>query len=100
MPKVTFLPFNMTVEANEGDSILDVALQHDVPLQHACGGFCACTTCHIYVKSADNTLADAEEDEIDRIELVGEKTLHSRLGCQAKVKREDVIVEVVNRDDF
>ena len=99
MPKVTFLPLNLTFEAREGESILDVAIQNDVPLQHACGGFCACTTCHIVVKSSENSLTTAEEDELDRLELVGEKALSSRLGCQAKVQG-DVIVEIMNRDDL
>lgn len=99
MPKVTFLPMNLTVEARAGDSLLDVALNHDIPLQHACGGFCACTTCHVYVKSDGQALSPMEDDELDRIELVGDRHETSRLGCQAKVEK-DVIVEIVNRDDL
>lgn len=99
MPKVTFLPMNLTVEARNGESILDVAINHDVPLQHACGGFCACTTCHILVKSGQEALSLMDDEEMDRIELVGEKEEHSRLGCQAKVNG-DVIVEIINRDDL
>src|SRR5579884_2696314 len=97
MPKVTFLPMNETYEAKEGESILDVAINHDVPIQHACGGFCACTTCHVHVKSGGQSLSDMEEDEIERIERATENQEFSRLGCQARVYG-DVIVEIVNLD--
>ena len=98
MPKITFLPMNQTFEAKTGESILDVALTNDVPIQHACGGFCACTTCHIIVKSGMESLSQLEEDEQDRLEVAATGlTATSRLGCQAKVHG-DVVVEVVNPD--
>lgn len=99
MPKVTFLPMNETYEAKEGESILDVAINHDVPLAHACGGFCACTTCHVIVKTGLDRLSEMEEEEEDRLERVPVGlTLQSRLGCQAKVHG-DVTVEIQNIGD-
>ena len=95
MPKVTFLPMNVTVEAAEGESILDTAIAHDIPLQHACGGFCACTTCHVIVKSGDTNLSEIDDDEEERLDRATGVNLHSRLGCQAKLKG-DVTVEIVN----
>lgn len=97
MPQVTFLPMNQVCEAQPGESILDVAIRNDVPLQHACGGFCACTTCHVIVRAGSDHLApieEAEEDRLDAAEGVGPQ---SRLGCQAQV-RGDVTVEIVNID--
>jgi 2Fe-2S ferredoxin len=97
MPQVTFLPMNQVCEAQPGESILDVAIRNDVPLQHACGGFCACTTCHVIVRAGADQLApieEAEEDRLDAAEGVGPQ---SRLGCQAQV-RGDVTVEIVNID--
>ena len=95
MPKVTFLPMNQTVDAEMGESVLDVAIRHDVPLQHACGGFCACTTCHIEVKAGDEKLSPMEDDEEERLDRAVGVTLHGRLGCQAKVHG-DVTVEIQN----
>jgi 2Fe-2S ferredoxin len=95
MPKVTFLPMNETYEAKEGESLLDVAIAHDVPLQHACGGFCACTTCHVHVKSGLENLSASEEDEEERLDRATNITLQSRLGCQAKIHG-DVTVEIQN----
>ena len=98
MPKVTFLPLNKTVEAKAGESILDVAIAHDIPLQHACGGFCACTTCHVVVKSGESSLSEIEDEEEERLDRVSGLTLHSRLGCQAKLQGADVTVEIMNSD--
>jgi 2Fe-2S ferredoxin len=95
MPKVTFLPMNETYEAKEGESLLDVAIAHDVPLQHACGGFCACTTCHVHVKSGLENLSASEEEEEERLDRATNITLQSRLGCQAKIHG-DVTVEIQN----
>ena len=98
MPKVTFMPMNTTFEVKKDQSILDIALDHQVPLQHACGGFCACTTCHIIVKSGASALSPMEEEEQERLERMGILDDHSRLSCQSKVHG-DVVVEVVNIDD-
>jgi 2Fe-2S ferredoxin len=101
--KVTFLPMNVTVDYEPGvtpyhehgkeGSLLDVALNHGVDLQHACGGNCACTTCHVIVKHGEENLSEMEEDEEDRLYMADGLTLHSRLGCQAVVKG-DVTVEI------
>jgi len=95
MPKITFMPMNVTVEAKSGDSILDTAIAHDIPLQHACGGFCACTTCHVIVKSGEHHLSEMDDDESERLDRASGVNLHSRLGCQAKVSG-DVVVEIMN----
>jgi 2Fe-2S ferredoxin len=98
MPKVTFLPSNRTVEVKAGDTLLEAALAHHVSIQHACGGFCACTTCHLVVKSGMDQLSPMEEDEQDRLEFaVAGLTPTSRLGCQAKIQG-DVVVQVMNED--
>ena len=63
VPKVTVLPEGRTVEFESGhmpfsehgkpESILDVCLNFGINLEHACGGSCACTTCHVIVKEGD-----------------------------------------------
>ena len=103
VPKVTFTNIEKTVEFESGklpydghgkpESLLDVAMHFGIHLDHACGGACACTTCHVIVKEGDDNLTPADEDELDRLELAPGLTLHSRLGCQAIVKG-DVTVEI------
>jgi ferredoxin, 2Fe-2S len=103
VPTVTFLPENRTVEFESGklpyddhgkpESLLDVAMHFGVHLEHACGGSCACTTCHVIVKDGEKNLSEAEDDELDRLEMAAGLTLRSRLGCQAVVKG-NVVVEM------
>ena len=75
------------------ESLLDVALNFGIELDHACGGNCACTTCHVVVKSGEEHLSRMLEDEEDRLFTAADLTLHSRLGCQAVVQG-DVVVEI------
>lgn len=103
VPKVTFLPANVTFEFESGqlpyqdhgkpESLLDIAMNNHFHLEHACGGSCACTTCHVVVKSGVANLSEADDDELDRVELAADFQLNSRLGCQAVVKG-DVVVEI------
>jgi 2Fe-2S ferredoxin len=103
VPKVTFINPDKTVEFESGnlpyddhgkpESVLDVAIHFGIQLEHACGGKCACTTCHVIVKSGDDNLSEADDDELDRLDMAPGLTLHSRLGCQAVVKG-DVTVEI------
>jgi len=103
MPKVTFLPANVTVEFERGklpyrehgrpESLLDVALNFGIPLGHVCGGNCACTTCHVIVRQGDANLSPIDDHEADRLDMTFGLTLRSRLGCQAVVTG-DVTVEI------
>jgi ferredoxin, 2Fe-2S len=66
-------------------SLLDVALNVGLPLEHACGGNCACTTCHVIVTSGAEHLSPLEDDEADRLDAAWAVTPESRLACQAVV---------------
>jgi 2Fe-2S ferredoxin len=103
--RVTFLPEGRTVEFEFGAlpyehhgkpmSLLDVALNFNVFLDHACGGSCACSTCHVLIKSGESGLTTADDDELDRIEQAADPQLNSRLGCQAIITRPgDYVVEI------
>jgi 2Fe-2S ferredoxin len=102
MPKITFTnigPSPVTIDARSGDSVLDASIDNGVPIQHACGGFCACTTCQILVHQGGEHLSAMEEDEDERLERVAaSRTDNSRLACQAKVHG-DVTVEIVNLEN-
>ena len=74
-------------------SILDVMLGHGIHLEHACGGNCACTTCHVIVRQGFAELAEASEQEEDLLDRAPGLTPTSRLGCQAVI--EDPNAEIV-----
>ena len=80
-------------EHGKKGSILDILMHHNVNLEHACGGSCACTTCHIIVKAGADGMSEAEDDELDKLDFAPGLTLQSRLGCQA-VPSGDVTVEI------
>jgi ferredoxin, 2Fe-2S len=103
--RVTFLPENKTVEFEHGkldyqehgkrESILDVALNFGVNLDHACGGNCACTTCHVVVKKGKECLTELDDDEADRLDGAADLQLESRLGCQVQItKPGEIVVEI------
>src|ERR1039457_6962347 len=95
--RVTFLPEGRTVEFEFGAmpwdhhgkpmSFLDVAENFGILLDHACDGSCACTTCHVWIKEGVEGLSEAEDDELDRLDMAADQQLNSRLGCQAVITR-------------
>ena len=105
MAKVTFLPLDKTVEFDldslpykehgKPRSLLDVALNFGFHLEHACGGNCACTTCHVVVIKGAECLSEMDDEEQDRLDMAADLTLHSRLGCQSVIEQDgEVVVEV------
>ena len=100
--RITFLPEGRTVEFEHGklpykdhgkpQSILDVALNFGIHLDHACGGNCACTTCHVVVKKGKECLSEMEDDEADRLDMAADLQLNSRLGCQVVIEKPGEIV--------
>jgi 2Fe-2S ferredoxin len=72
--------------------VFDVLLGHKVHLEHACGGKCACTTCHVIVKEGEENLSEMRDNEMDKLDTAPGLTMHSRLGCQAVVKGDVTIV--------
>ena len=66
----------------EPGSILDVLLGAGIELDHACGGVCACSTCHVIVREGLETANESTEDEEDQLDNAPALTPQSRLGCQ------------------
>ena len=103
--RITFLPDNRTFEFEHGklpyaehgklESILDIALNFGFHLEHACGGNCACTTCHVFVRKGAELLSEMEDQEADRLDMAADLQLNSRLGCQAVIEKPgEVVVEI------
>ena len=86
MPKITFIHTNGTeqlVEAPLGISVLEAARMFDVPIEGACEGSLACSTCHVIVDAGYFAkLDEASEDEEDMLDLAFGLMPTSRLGCQ------------------
>ncbi len=100
MPKITVLPHpalcpkGAEIDARKGVSICDTLLEHGIEIEHACEKSCACTTCHVVVRSGGDSLAEATEDEEDMLDKAWGLEAQSRLSCQAIVADEDLTVEI------
>ena len=100
MPTVVFLPHEelcpngKQVEASKGETVLDVALKHDIDIEHACEKSCACTTCHVIIREGFDSLDESSELEDDLLDKAWGLDVESRLSCQAVIQDQDLVVEI------
>ena len=100
MPKIIVLPHQelcpegAVLEAQAGETVLDVALKNGIAIEHACEKSCACTTCHIIVREGFDSLDESDALEDDMLDKAWGLEPASRLGCQARVANEDLVVEI------
>lgn len=91
MPHVTYISpdgAETTLEARDGDSVMEVAVKNGVKgIVAECGGACSCATCHVYVEpefmDVVGGVNDLEDDMLDGAE--SERLENSRLSCQIKM---------------
>ncbi|OBA21072.1 ferredoxin [Metschnikowia bicuspidata var. bicuspidata NRRL YB-4993] len=90
--KITFISkdgLQQTFEVAEGDNILDIAQAHNLEMEGACGGSCACSTCHVIVDPEFyDEIPEPDDDENDMLDLAFGLTETSRLGCQVKMTKD------------
>ncbi len=98
MPKITFIdPEGATTEVQVEpgkDNLLEIAEECGAKLGSACGGVCACSSCHVYIREGLDSLDEMEEDEEDRLDMGFDVRPSSRLGCQCVPQRTDLKVEI------
>lgn len=103
--RVTFLPMNVTIEVDPAVdrlghnglelSLLDIAEGAGVDIDHSCGGVCACSTCHVYVRQGERSCNPPTDDELDMLDNARGLEPDSRLSCQCVPDgSSDVIVEI------
>jgi 2Fe-2S ferredoxin len=80
------------VKGSRGQSILELALEHNINIEHACGGVCACSTCHVHIEQGAKELSESTEAEEDRVEEAPGLQRNSRLSCQCDIKGNGPIV--------
>ncbi|MEM7201428.1 MAG: 2Fe-2S iron-sulfur cluster-binding protein [Planctomycetota bacterium] len=84
------------LQARIGQTMLEIAEANGIDLDHACGGVCACSTCHVKILAGADALSEATEDEEDQLDEARDVSLDSRLGCQARILRQPAagVIEV------
>ena len=102
---ITFMPMDVRVEVDPAKlpytrdglpgSILEIAEGHDVDIDHACGGVCACSTCHVVIEAGLDSCNESSDDEEDQLDLAPGVTPKSRLACQCVPDgTSDVVVRI------
>lgn len=100
MAKVRFLDQDIEVEVELGSSLLEAAQKAGAPEGSACGGVCACSTCHVYVESGAELLSEPEEGEEDILDKAFDVQMSSRLGCQATLEREGTVSLRISKESL
>ncbi len=82
-------------DAPPGTRLLDVAQAADQPLEGACEGAMACSTCHVVVRPADfDRLPPASSEEEDMLDFAVGASRTSRLACQIHLGRDPIEVRM------
>jgi 2Fe-2S ferredoxin len=97
MATVRFKGFG-EVEVPVGTSLLEAATRAHFPEGSACGGVCACSTCHVYVSAGGNLLSEQEDDEADILDKAFDVRATSRLGCQSRIEKDGVVEVEISRE--
>jgi len=94
---VRFEPDGIEIEVKAGTTILEAAEQSGAQLGSACGGVCACSTCHVYVVEGLDGLSEIEDDEEDILDKAFDVRRNSRLACQARLQTEGRTIVSISR---
>jgi len=94
-----------TLDASPGESVMQVAVNHDVPgILARCGGFCNCGTCHVYVGEQWASLLPEPGFDEDALlsESAADRKPNSRLSCQVKLTdaMDGIVVTIPERQEF
>jgi ferredoxin len=98
MAKVRFEPDGIEVEVALKSTFLEAARACGAQVGSACGGVCACSTCHVYVKQGLEALSEVSDREEDIMDKAFDVRPASRLGCQAKLVADRTYVVEISRE--
>ena len=99
MAKVRFKGFG-EIEVPVGTSVLQAAQKCGAPEGFACGGVCACSTCHVYVTKGAQLLSEQEDEEADILDKAFDVRAQSRLGCQSKIAKDGEVEVEITRESL
>jgi len=81
--------------AETGSTIMEIVRDAGLDIEAACGGCCACATCHIYITNEKiNLLKTMDDDEESMLDQAFDVEKNSRLGCQIEYTEEMNGIEI------
>ena len=99
MPTVRIAGFGEAT-VRTGASILNAAVKGHLPIGSACGGVCACSTCHVYVVEGAELLSPQDDQEADALDKAFDVRPTSRLSCRARVVGEGTVTVEVSPESL
>ncbi len=100
MPLVRYRNANLEVEVPLGTSILEASRKAGAKHGSACGGVCACSTCHVYVHKGIELLSAMEDEEDDILDKAFDVRPNSRLGCQSRILKDGVVEVEISEESL
>ena len=97
-------PFGTNTAIATNSNLLSVLMKNDVEVTQQCGGRGICATCHVYIKSGEDSISPLTKREKRTLGSITSCNVNSRLACQARVEGEGVVVELpagmyISQDD-
>jgi ferredoxin, 2Fe-2S len=96
--RIRFEPDGLEVEVAVGTTLRQAAEKIGAQLGSACGGVCACSTCHVHVTEGLEALSPLEDREEDELDDAFDVRPNSRLACQAQVLQPRRYVVEITRE--
>lgn len=94
LPHSTLCPNGANIEAQSGDNLCKLLIKNNIKIEHACEMSCACTTCHVVIKSGMSSLPNTTDNEDDLLDMAWGVSANSRLSCQVIVGEQDLVIEI------
>jgi 2Fe-2S ferredoxin len=96
--RIRFEPDGIEAEVPIGTTIRHAAEGVGAQLGSACGGACACSSCHVYVKEGLEDISPLQLNEEDRLDGAFDVRPTSRLGCQSHLLKDRLYVVEITRE--
>ena len=96
--RIRFEPEGVEAEVPVGTTVRDAAERVGAQLGSSCGGVCACSSCHVYVREGLEDISPVEMNEEDRLDGAFDVRPNSRLGCQSHLLKDGLYVVEITRE--
>lgn len=96
--KIVFANHQYDIEIKPGETILNVCLENNIPIEHICGGNTACTSCKVKIISGGDMISKKTSDEEFLLRSINLTDDNIRLACQCKLMTENhklLLVEIL-----
>ena len=77
------------LEGDSNSTLMEIIRDEGFDIEAACGGCCACATCHVYIDIKWlNKLNPKDDDEESMLDQAFDVKVNSRLSCQINLSDE------------